>query len=349
MPSVPSSQRGQPDQLEQQARARVWAARRRGWLSGLAVLAAWFVLRGGILPVLEPGTLTDLLHGVVDVLPVAGIAVGIRAYARALPSCGMVVWLRRFRSDRSRTLGRLLDRACHGIAQPLTMQDSSYSWSVSQSTVRAGLMVPVVMLVWVAVAIPLAGLVSAVNPDPVILVLVEAGWTLWLAWEIADQAKVRGFRTVSVQQARAALAGAQLPGTRRRMGIEVLRVPDAGWRDLVRASLDQAVAAIVDVTDANDIIREELVLALSILGRDRIVLGVERGPQADPERIWSEVVAPVQDAGALRPTPAWVRSAVFEYSPRARGKEFRNDAARLRRLLFANANWPTSSTSSSSA
>jgi hypothetical protein len=316
----------------------VRAARRRGWLVGAGVVACWAVLRT-LLAALEDGSLPDVLHFAADLLLVSSVAFGVRAYARALPSVGAIVWLRRFRADRSRSFGRLLERAALGVGRPLTLQDPTYAWSASHATVRAGLLVPVVLLVWLVGVFALALVaVVALHSDDAALVFLVVGWTVWLGWEVAELAKRAGFRTVSLAQAQQGLARTGSGGGRSPLlGVEVLKVRDEEWRDLVRRALVAAEVAVIDVSDANDHIREELVLALGTVGRDRIILAVERGPAADPDRIWADVVAPVQDVGALRPTPQWVRTTTFEYTPH-RGYAwtgFRGDVARLRAMLTA--------------
>jgi hypothetical protein len=285
-------------------------------------------------------TLFDMLHLAADLVLVSSTAVAVRAYARALPSGGSIIWLRRFRANRSRPFGRILERAALGVGHPVTLQDSRYSWSASRAMVRAGLLVPVILLIWLVGVFVLGLLVlEALHGDGPALAFLSAGWTLWLSWEVADRTKRAGHRSISSEQVRTILSGMQSGQGRSRLspllGVEVLSVRDEEWRDVVQAALRTAQAVVIDITEVTDPIREELVHALSTLGRDRLILAVERGPSADPERIWAEVIAPIQDVGAVRPTPSWVRTATFEYTahPTYASAGFRRDVARLREML----------------
>jgi hypothetical protein len=308
-------------------------------MAGGATVAAWVVLRL-LVDGLPPGTVQDVLHLVTDVVLCSSVAVGLRAYARALPSAGVIVWLRRFHVRRSKTFGALLERASTGVAHPMTLQDSSYSASYTAASAGSGLLIVGLILLWLPGAVVVSLLVFAEfgpSSDGTLVVALIA-FTAVMVRVVAAVMRRLGFRTVSDDDARQELATIiRNRGRGRRrpvLGVEVLKVRDAAWTDLVQQGLAGAVLAVLDVTEVTDNIRWELATALRSLGAERIILAVE-GAAADPTRIWRDVVAPVQDRLPL--DAQWVASALFTYPagrrPNGADPQFRRDAERLHRMM----------------
>jgi len=315
-------------------------ARVRGWSVGAGVVGCWVVLRA-VLASLEASSTRDVMLLFSDALLLSSTAFGIRSYARALPSAGVIIWLRRFRVKRSRSFGMLLEQAARGVGYPLTLQDSSYRWSLSAVTARAALLVPLALLLWVVGVLLVALLVfMTFGSNDRIFVLALIAFTVAFLWAAAGGARRLGFRTVDAAEAVRQLSRMSHSRGRGRqrpfLGIEVLKVQDSVWETVVRQSLAGAVLAVIDVSDVTDNIRTELRMAFATLGRDRVILAVEEGARADAERIWHENVAPVRDASPVALAPEWVASALFVYSarrPRAASSHFRREVQRLRAMM----------------
>lgn len=320
-------------------RAAIGSARRRGWAVGGATVGLWVLYRL-LVDQLAPGTVHDLLRLAGDVVLCSSVVLGLRAYARALPSAGVIVWLRRFHARRSKVFGALLERAATGVGHPLTLQDSSYSASYTAASARSGVRIVGLILLWLPGALLVSLLVfAAFGPSSDgVLVIALIAFTAAFVRVVAAAMRRLGFRTIDDDAARQQLSTIIRARGRGRyrpaLGVEVLKVRDAAWTDLVQAGLEGAVLAVLDVSEVTDNIRWELATALRSLGPERIILAVEEGA-ADPARIWRDVVAPVQDSIPLG--TQWVASALFTYPtgrrPNAADPRFRRDVDRLRSMM----------------
>jgi hypothetical protein len=308
---------------------------------GGAYAAAW-VCAWLIVDALPPSTVRDLLIPVCQVGLLSSIALGSRAYGRALPSAGVIVWLRRFHVRRSKHFAAILERAAAGVGYPVTLQDSSYSTSLNASIARSILLPSVLFLLWPLGAMVVAFLVlEAFGEDSGILangVLVAAliGFSAAMVKAIALSMKRNGIRTLSDDVARrefSTIMGSAGRGRRGLvLGVEVLKVSDAAWQELVQEVLAGSVLTVIDVTDITDNIRTEMAAALRSPGPERIILAAEEG-SADPARIWREVVAPVR--GSIPVDPRWVASALFTYPASRPGFDLRvwSRIAELRQVM----------------
>jgi hypothetical protein len=122
-----------------------------------------------------------------------------------------------------------------------------------------------------------------------------------------------GYRTIAAEVAHRELervVHTRGKGRRRpALGIEVLKVPDGVWPELVRRGLDEAVLAVVDVTGISATVGWELATASELLGTRRIILAVEQ-QSADPQRIARDLA----EVARHPVDPGWVASALFAYS-----------------------------------
>jgi hypothetical protein len=320
---------------------RTRTARAKGWAVGTGVVALWVLYRA-VVGSMSDSTVRDVLTLFGDVILCSSVAFGLRAYARGLPSAGVIVWLRKFDVRQSTGFGAVLERAARGVGHPMTLQDASYSASLSSAAVRAPLLIPLLGTLSLFGALLLAVLVFAVfgSGSEVMIILVLLGFAI-AVWR-AGGAWLRrvGFRTVSSDEAKRELAQALRERGKGRwrpvLGVEVLKVADDGWQELVHQGLAGAALAIVDVTKITENIRWELATAVTLLGPSRVILAAEQNA-ASPERIWREAGVSAQQSGGVQLDSKWVTSALFTYSP-ARSSVAtptqRNDANALRRMML---------------
>lgn len=289
---------------------RIRSARVHGWLVGGAAVVLSLLYRAAV-DTVSDGDVRDLLVALGAVLLLSSAVVGYRAYGRALPSAGVILWLRRFEVQRASSFGALLEQASRGIGYPVAVQDSRYSASYPSAMLRAPTLVPVLGLLWAFGAVMLAAVVGTRSPPLLAAVLTAFSFLLWRA--ATSWLRHLGYRTVGAAVAHRELervAHTRGKGRRRpALGIEVLKVPDGDWHALVRQGLGDAVLAVVDVTVISATVGWELATASERLGSRRIILAAEQ-ESADPHRIARELA----EVARHPVDPGWVTSALFAYS-----------------------------------
>jgi hypothetical protein len=258
----------------------------------------------------------DLVENAAVTLLASCIPLGVYTYARALPSCGTIVWLRQFgpTSGGQRFAG-LLEAAARGVAQPITLQDASgYSGSHTTAVIRSTPLAGLPFQVWWA-AVLLWGCAAPLLHGSMIGLFVGVATSAAIMIGVGYvRLRHLAHRVVTAEQARRELDRAAT--TRGRIlrrpafGLEVLKVAGEAWHDVVGYALSGAVLAIIDVTKVTKNIEWELETALRSLHPDRIILAAQAG--SDRKRIWG-VVKTAADAASCTVTTAWLDAALFTY------------------------------------
>ena len=200
-----------------------------------------------------------------------------------------VLWLRRFHRREQKSFQRILERACLYVGMPITVQDSSFRFSLGYAMSRLIPLVSVLLGVYVALSfIPVSailfdGLAMAMGLSMVLAVLISF-WLGVLKLRVGDSERrvlklLEDIRTGRVWNA----------------GVFVLSCQDDFWRSVVELALRHADTTVVDVTQLSENVIWELHTALAEMPPERVLLVCEKDAAA-PEVLPSSVISELQAA-----------------------------------------------------
>ncbi|UNO38438.1 hypothetical protein [Streptomyces sp. MST-110588] len=261
--------------------------RRQGAAAGsaaaAAVLLASLAVQAGA-KAAPPSTTADIMFFVGQCVMVWSLHIGHVVYIRRASVPGLAIWLRRFRSGYGNRIRfhRALGEACFGFARPVTIQDSSFSASLTSALPRLWFMVPLALAFWVTgtLAVALLLFIQGITSTAVFVVGLLA-WTGVFSRALLALAHRRGVierKWTDAQITRhldRVRRGKRLVGR----GVEVLKVArsDDRWREVVKQALSRADLAVIDISDLTPSIAWETGQAFDRLRAHRILLVAEEG------------------------------------------------------------------------
>lgn len=273
----------------------------------------------------------------------AGPGIGLWVGRRRTTVPGLVVWLRRFRPDYGNRLRfhRALGMACCGLANPVTIQDSSFSSSLVAGSNRvgiAGALTALPLALGIGVVLVLGQVEASFNVKQLLVVPVLA---LWVSVCLLPLLRRRGVvsRNWSARQVAEYLDAVRC-GRLLSNSVEVLKVARTGdeWRLVIHEALARADLAVIDVSEMTDALIWETDQALQQLHPDRILLVAEEGSvRADA------LHEKFAGARLTASTGNWVERALLFYPAPEYGmtmKQARDFMNRLRREIAWRINGP---------
>jgi len=232
------------------------------WMALCLVLLAFYVRAPDVLEPQEASTFRLYLMGSATLLLVfAGLQARVSTYRTGY----LILWLRRFHRRRQKPFLRALNNACEFVGMPLTIQDSSFRFSVGFAIGR--------LLPWIGFFVvirffggllggPLvADLASVVGG---MVIAVGIGTSYWWAFfslrgEGSSQRLLRLIEKIRAGRARSG-------------GAMILRAQDEFWRPIVEQALQHADAIIIDVTEPSENVIWELQAASKLRPAGSILL-----------------------------------------------------------------------------
>jgi hypothetical protein len=185
----------------------------------------------------------------------------------------LIVWLRRFHVKRRGGLrfSELLVAACQGLGFPLTVQDTTFRSSDAEIMPRfLPYLFPwsiwvTVMLMGLGKEFPLMMIISFLVGIVLMFLMVLLGGRIGYH-NLEDPLQGREQTLHLIQEIR------ERRGKRGDDSVLILRCQDHFWCDVVQLCLENASAAVIDVTEVSENVIWELKTALHLLDPQSIIL-----------------------------------------------------------------------------
>jgi hypothetical protein len=231
------------------------------------------------------------------------------AFSRTAIKTGYaIVWLRRFHRQQHRSFQKILEQACMFVGIPITVQDSSFRYSMTMANIKIGnLALPAVIVLVLLGLVPMTPV--AVDLLMIITYLIflmliissrKLGYTR-LYQSTAEGRTLQLFTDVRAHKG-------------SRGGVVILKCEDSFWRDVVSLAIQRADVVIVDVTEPSENVIWELHTAVGVKSPERILLAYEKDqePFDLPPTISAKLQAAIGDIPLNR-------FALFTYPKKRRG------------------------------
>jgi hypothetical protein len=242
----------QPKDVARHFRRRRYRAVLTGLIAGISSWISLFLLLGWVLPSRE------LTTGSI------ALAIGLIAYCRPLRTRGIVLWLRRFHLRRSRRIlfDHVLKAACSQLAQPITIQDSSFRTSQMSALFTSLWAFPLIVfgffLLFIAFILVYLLTVDIIDVDTglsgvfFVCIFLSVGLAVgvWVYASVLYHALSSvGYITLTEQQAiqsaQGIIRGIKY-GESLQMGFRILKCGNSFWRDIVLLFIECADLVVID-------------------------------------------------------------------------------------------------------
>jgi uncharacterized membrane protein (DUF485 family) len=187
-----------------------------------------------------------------------------------------VLWLRRFHRRQQKPFQRALERACMFVGMPLTVQDSSFRFSMNYAL---GLFEK--YLWFILLALVVGGFIATrVEADVFVmaicgLMVVIIGTAYWWGF-------IRIRKSGPLNHLKGLLSDIRT-GKIRNFGTLILRCGDSFWRGAVDMATHYADAIVIDVTEPSDNVIWELQTAADARPPENILLACAAKDTTQPE------------------------------------------------------------------
>lgn len=213
----------------------------------------------------------------------------------------VVLWLRRFHRRRQKPFLRALNYACRFVGMPLTIQDSSFRFSMGFAMGRlvpyAGFFFVLFFFGGIIAGPILRDMVMLSGCAVIVIAMATSYWWAFfrLRGEKSSQQLLRLLEKVKA-------------GNARSGGTLIVRSQDEFWRNVVELALRHADAVVIDVTEPSENVFWELRTALSLRHPASILLACavdktspnEISSSELPETVRSELQAAFGEAQLSR-------------------------------------------------
>lgn len=193
----------------------------------------------------------------------------------------ILIWFRRFRPDYGKKFRfhTALSEACSGLANPLTIQDSSYKSNLLGSFWGRGWFILPIAFLSVIIGMLIIMLLSLMLlPEN----LSKAGWLIGtvLLFVIASLLSFKAYRRLgyvshisqkSKDKLISKLESIRTGRVKSITGVDVIKCNDNVWQDVVSTALSKTEIAIVDVSEVTDNLAWEISQAFKYLSKDRVI------------------------------------------------------------------------------
>jgi hypothetical protein len=210
----------------------------------------------------EYTSLAIYLRGMIMVFFIAGI---FRLQNSARRTGYAVLWLRRFHRRQQKPFQRALERACMYVGMPLTIQDSSFRFSMNYALGRFE------RYMWfILFALVIGGFIAnRLEADELTLVVcgvmvIVVGTAYWWAFLRINKSDPLNHVKRLLSDIRA--------GRMRNFGTLILRCGDSFWRSAVELAMRHADVIVIDVSEPSNNVIWELQSAAAIRPLESILL-----------------------------------------------------------------------------
>ena len=255
-----------------------------------------------------PSNRTDVRVYVGILLTFLSMIMGSSRMANAGSTGYAVVWLRRFHRQQHRSFQNILEKACGFVGIPITIQDSSFRFSMSMANVRIGSMAS-----FAVITLLILGLIPMSRIAADFVVIIASG-TILAVFAFSRKLGYTHLRQSNAQERTLQLFTNIHARKGSRGGVVILKCEDSFWRDVVSLAIQHANAVIVDVTEPSENVIWELQTALGAKSPESILLAYEKDEK--PFELPPAISAELQTAIGSVPMS---RLATFSY-PRKRSR-----------------------------
>jgi hypothetical protein len=217
-----------------------------------------------------PSNRTDLRGYLGILLILLTLNMGSSRLAKASNTGYAVVWLRRFHRQQHRSFQKILEQACSFVGIPITIQDSSFRFSMSMANVRIG------TIAWFGVATLLILSFITMPRITVDFVVIVASGALVAVMAFSRKLGYTHLRQSNAEERTFRLFTKIHAHKGNRGGVVILKCEDSFWRDVVSLAIQNADAVIVDVTESSENVIWELRTAVGAKSPENILLAYEK-------------------------------------------------------------------------
>jgi hypothetical protein len=187
-----------------------------------------------------------------------------------------VLWLRRFHRRQQKPFQRALERACMYVGMPLTIQDSSFRFSMNYALGRFEKYMWFILLAFIVAGF----VVTRVEADLLVIVIsglivIVVGTAYWWAFLPINKSDPLNHLKRLLSDIHA--------GRIRNFGTLILRCGDSFWRVAVELAMHYADVIVIDVSEPSDNVIWELQTAAAVRPAESILLTCAVKNTSQPE------------------------------------------------------------------